>query len=110
MTKKKDSLNGSVELLARAIQGVVTEAVGKGNEIVLDEMIAMEGRLNQRIDDTNQRIDDTNQSIENTNQMLGNTNQNMQSQFARQEKMIAEINRNAARQEEMVTEINRKIG
>ena len=103
MTKKKDNLNGSVELLARAIQGVVTEAVGKGNEIVLDEMIAMEGRLNQRIDDTNQ-------SIENTNQMLGNTNQNMQSQFARQEKMIAEINRKAARQEEMITEINRKIG
>ena len=103
MTKKKDNLNGSVELLARAIQGVVTEAVGKGNEIVLDEMIAMEGRLNQRIDNTNQRIDDT-------NQMLGNTNQNMQSQFARQEKMIAEINRKAARQEEMITEINRKIG
>ncbi len=103
MTKKKDNLNGSVELLARAIQGVVTEAVGKGNEIVLDEMIAMEGRLNQRIDDTNQ-------SIDNTNQMLGNTNQNMQSQFARQEKMIAEINRKAARQEEMITEINRKIG
>ena len=96
MTKKKDNLNGSVELLARAIQGVVTEAVGKGNEIVLDEMIAMEGRLNQRIDDTNQ--------------MLGTTNQNMQSQFARQEKMIAEINRKAARQEEMITEINRKIG
>ena len=96
MTKKKDNLNGSVELLARAIQGVVTEAVGKGNEIVLGEMIAMEGRLNQRIDDTNQ--------------MLGNTNQNMQSQFARQEKMIAEINRKAARQEEMITEINRKIG
>ena len=86
MTKKKDNLNGSVELLARAIQGVVTEAVGKGNEIVLDEMIAMEGRLNRRIDDTNQRIDDT-------NQMLGNTNQNMQSQFARQEEMITEINR-----------------
>ena len=103
MTKKKDNLNGSVELLARAIQGVVTEAVGKGNEIVLDEMIAMEGRLNQRIDNTNQRIDDT-------NQMLGNTNQNMQSQFARQEKMIAEINRKAARQEEMITEINRKMG
>ena len=103
MTKKKDNLNGSVELLARAIQGVVTEAVGKGNEIVLDEMIAMEGRLNQRIDDTNQ-------SIDNTNQMLGNTNQNMQSQFARQEKMIAEINRKAARQEEMIMEINRKIG
>lgn len=103
MTKKKDNLNGSVELLARAIQGVVTDAVGKGNEIVLDEMIAMEGRLNQRIDDTNQRIDDT-------NQMLGNTNQNMQSQFARQEKMIAEINRKFVRQEEMITEINRKIG
>lgn len=103
MTKKKDNLNGSVELLARAIQGVVTEAVGKGNEIVLDEMTAMEGRLNQRIDDTNQ-------SIDNNNQMLGNTNQNMQSQFARQEKMIAEINRKAARQEEMITEINRKIG
>ena len=103
MTKKKDNLNGSVELLARAIQGVVTEAVGKGNEIVLDEMIAMEGRLNQRIDDTNQSIDDT-------NQMLDNTNRNMQSQFARQEKMIAEINRKAARQEEMITEINRKIG
>ena len=103
MTKKKDNLNGSVELLARAIQGVVTEAVGKGNEIVLDEMIAMEGRLNQRIDDTNQ-------SIDNTNQMLGNTNQNMQSQFARQEKMIAEINRKFVRQEEMITEINRKIG
>lgn len=96
MTKKKDNLNGSVELLARAIQGVVTEVVGKGNEIVLDEMIAMEGRLNQRIDDTNQSID--------------NTNQNMQSQFARQEKMIAEINRKAARQEEMITEINRKTG
>lgn len=103
MTKKKDNLNGSVELLARAIQGVVTEAVGKGNEIVLDEMIAMEGRLNQRIDDTNQRIDGT-------NQMLGNTNQNMQSQFARQEKMIAEINRKGVRQEEMITEINRKMG
>jgi uncharacterized coiled-coil protein SlyX len=96
MRKNKDNLNGSVELLARAIQGVVTEAVGKGNEIVLDEMIAMEGRLKQRIDNTNQRID--------------NTNQNMQSQFARQEKMIAEINRKAARQEEMITEINRKIG
>ena len=93
MTKKKDNLNGSVDLLARALQGVVTEAVRKGNEILLDEMIAMEGRLNQKIDDTKQRIDDTNQRIDATNQALDNTNQNMQSQFARQEQMIAEINR-----------------
>ena len=107
MTKKKDNLNGSADLLARALQGVVTEAVTKGNEILLDEMIAMEGRLNQKIDDTNQRLDDTNQRLDDTNrriddtnqrldatnQALDNTNQNMQSQFARQEKMIAEINR-----------------
>lgn len=79
MTKKKDNLNGSVDLLARALQGVVTEAVRKGNGILLDEMIAMESRLNQKIDATNQALD--------------NTNQNMQSRFARQEKMIAEINR-----------------
>ena len=60
MSKSKNKLNGSVELLAKALKGVVSEAIEENNDLVLttirDDMAAMEGRLNDRIDTTNENM------------------------------------------------------
>ena len=86
------SFNGSVQLLAEALQQVVREAVGplsrdmqamrqdmqtmrQDMQAMRQDMQAMEDRLNVRIDVTNQ---------------------NMQAQFAEQEKKIAHLIRSRA--------------
>ncbi len=75
-------LNGSVNLLADAMRKVFLEGMEsvhdaiKGDiDAVNTNMGAMEGRLNDHIDQTNKRID--------------TTNSNMQVQFSEQEKKIA---------------------
>ena len=76
------SFNGSVQLLADALQQVVRGAVREGvgplrqdMQTMRQDMQAMEDRLNVRIDVTNQ---------------------NMQAQFAEQEKKIAHLLRSRA--------------
>ena len=56
-------LNGSMDLLAKALRRVVTEAVEEGSAPVSTEIKAlrtevhdMEGRLNERIDTTNENV------------------------------------------------------
>ena len=46
----KSKLNGSVDLLAKAMRQVFTEAVKEGIVPVRKDMEAMEGRLNDRMD------------------------------------------------------------
>ena len=50
---KKSKLNGSVNMLAEALKGVVSEAIEENNDVILTEMSAMEKRLDERIDTTN---------------------------------------------------------
>ena len=69
MSKSKNKLNGSVDMLAQALKGVVSEAIEANNDVILDEMGKMEKRLNSRID---------------------TTNENMSAQFATQAKYITE--------------------
>lgn len=80
-------LNGSVDLLAKAMRDVFTESVETAIEPLRTEMRTeiramrtemrdMESRLNGRIDETNARID--------------TTNQNMQAQFAQHRKDVAD--------------------
>ena len=58
MSKSKSKLNGSVESLALSLHNVISEAVEvaveKGNESMMDEMVAMENRINKRMDTTDQ--------------------------------------------------------
>ena len=101
MGNQTTDLDGSVDMLAKAMRNVFVDAMEKtGRDLRTDiksDMDAMEGRLNKRIDQTNGRIDQTNERIDQTNerldQRLDTTNKNMQSQFAQQEKAIAEISR-----------------
>ena len=55
-----DKLNGSVDLLAQAMRGVFTEAVEQvGGDIKAEikaDMVAMEQRLEARIDTTNKNM------------------------------------------------------
>ena len=59
----KESLNGSVELLAKAMRAVFSEAVEgaveplrKDMKGARDDMLAMEGRLNAHINTTNENV------------------------------------------------------
>ena len=94
MGNQTTDLDGSVDMLAKAMRNVFVGAMEKtGRDLRTDiksDMDAMEGRLNKRIDLTNERIDQTNERLD---QRLDTTNKNMQSQFAQQEKAIAEISR-----------------
>lgn len=83
MSKSKNKLNGSVESLALSLHNVISEAVEKGNESMIEEMVAMEGRLNERIDRLDERIDRLDDRID-------TTNQNMSDQFAAQARYISE--------------------
>ena len=56
MSKSKNKMNGSVDLLAKALKGVVSEAIEANNDVILDEMGKMEERLNSRIDTTNENV------------------------------------------------------
>ena len=60
MSKSKNKMNGSVDLLAKALKGVVSEAIEENNDLILttikDDMAAMEGRLNKRIDTTDKNM------------------------------------------------------
>ena len=94
MGNQTTDLDGSVDMLAKAMRNVFVDAMEKtGRDLRTDiksDMDAMEGRLNKRIDQTNGRIDQTNERLD---QRLDTTNKYMQSQFAQQEKAIAEISR-----------------
>ena len=69
---KDKKLNGSADLLAKAIRKVFGEATENGRLAVKDDMQEMEKNLSDKIDATNESIK--------------TTNSNMQSQFAEQEK------------------------
>ena len=75
MSKSKNKLNGSVDALASALHGVISEAVEKGNESMMEEMVAMEGRLKADIDTIKSDLE--------------TTNQNMSKQFATQARYIS---------------------
>ncbi len=75
MTKNK--LNGSADLLAKAIQQVFEEATEISRAQVKQDMHGMEQNLSDKIDATNESIK--------------TTNQNMQAQFAQQEEKIAKM-------------------
>ena len=74
-------LNGSVDLLAKAMRQVFQEATQQAVEPVMDEMVKMEDRLDKKIDTVNQNMQDK----------IDTVNQNMQSQFAEQEKKIGKM-------------------
>ena len=75
MTKNK--LNGSADLLAKAIQQVFEEATEISRAQVKQDMHGMEQNLSDKIDATNESIK--------------TTSQNMQAQFAQQEEKIAKM-------------------
>ena len=77
MASGKKKLNGSVDLLAKSMRDVFSEAMEAVHGAVKKDMDAMEGRLNERIDGVERRID--------------TTNENMQAQFAEQEKKIGRL-------------------
>ena len=83
MSKSKNKLNGSVESLASSLHNVISEAVEKGNESMMEEMTAMEGRLNTRIDTVISDVNTLKSDLE-------TTNKNMSAQFAAQKKFISE--------------------
>lgn len=83
MSKSKNKLNGSVESLASALHGVISEAVEKGNESMVEKMIAMEGRLNTRMDTVISDVNTLKADLE-------TTNKNMSDQFAAQARYISE--------------------
>ena len=58
MSKPKSKLNGSVESLAASLHNVISEAVEKGNESMMEEIVAMEDRINKRMDTTDQNMSD----------------------------------------------------
>ena len=97
MSKSKNKLNGSVESLALSLHNVISDAVEKGNESMIEEMVAMEGRLNKRIDRLDERIDGLDERMDRLDERMDRlderidtTNQNMSDQFAAQAKYISE--------------------
>ncbi len=71
-------LNGSVDLLAKAMRQVFQEATQQAVEPVMDEMMKMEDRLDKKIDNA-----------------VETTNSNMQAQFAEQDKKIGKLIKSA---------------
>ncbi len=71
---KKNELNGSVDLLAKAMRDVFTESMQGVREGVQEDMKVLEEGLKEEI----RTVNDT-------------TNQNMQAQFATQQKEIGKI-------------------
>lgn len=70
---QSDRLNGNVDLLARAMRTVFSEAVQEGIKPVREDMRDMEGRLKMEIETG-----------------LKNTNKNVQAQLAQHRKDVAE--------------------
>lgn len=83
MSKSKNKLNGSVQALAESLHGVISEAVEKGNESVMEEMVAMEGRLKAGIDTIKSDVNTLKSNLE-------TTNKNMSAQFSAQQKFISD--------------------
>lgn len=69
---QSDRLNGSVDLLARAMRTVVSEAVQEGIKPAREDMRDMEGRLKKEIETG-----------------LRNTNENVQAQLAQHRKDVS---------------------
>ena len=90
MSKSKNKLNGSVESLAASLHDVISEAVEKGNETMMGEMAAMEGRINKRMDSLESNVNTLKLGLEETNKSLKTTNDNMIAQFAAQKKFITD--------------------
>ena len=72
LMSKGEKLNGSVDILAKAMKQVFQEATAQAVEPVMEEMTAMEKRLDKKIDSA-----------------VETTNGNMQAQFAKQEEKVA---------------------
>ena len=75
----KQEINGSADLLAKAIRAVFEETVAVATNPLLEEMGNMEGRIYKHVDG---KVDELNDRID-------TTNTNMQSQFAQVRKDIA---------------------
>ena len=83
---KENKLNGSADLLAKAIRQVFEEATEIGRMAVKDDMHEMEKNLSDKIDTTNQNMESMEGRL---NDRIDTTNSNTQAQFAQQEEKIA---------------------
>ena len=90
MSKSRNKLNGSVESLASSLHDVISEAVKKGNESMMEEMTAMEGRLKTDINTIKSDVETLKSNVGTLKSDLETTNKNMSAQFAAQKKFISE--------------------
>ena len=81
----KESLNGSVELLAKAMRTVFSEAVEGAVAPLRDDIAGISDGMATKAD-----IKTTNENMA-TKADIKTTNENMQSQFAEQEKKIGQL-------------------
>ena len=95
MTDQQDKLNGSMEAFARAFSDVVRDSTSHlatkddiANMATKDDIADMATK-----DDINRLSDKIDRVETRLNRRIDTTNKNMQAQFARQEKKIAEIDR-----------------
>ena len=86
MTQEK--LNGSADLLAKAIRKVFEETSENVRYSVKEDMHEMEKNLSDKIDTTNQNMESMEGRL---NDRIDTTNENMQVQFAEQEEKIAKM-------------------
>ena len=78
--KESNKMNGSVGLLAEAMRKVFQEATAQAVEPVMEEMTAMEERLDNKIDG----------HAENLDKRISTAETNMSAQFGQQKKDISD--------------------
>ena len=82
---KKKYMNGSVDILAKAMKAVFQEGMDATREAVKGDIDGLRTDIKQDMDSMEERLKD------NTKQQIDTTNENMQAQFAEQEKKISGI-------------------
>ncbi len=83
MTTGTEKLNGSIELLAKAMHDVFRESIEAGLAPMQKNMEDMENRLSEKIGTTNESLETR------LTKQINTTNENVQAQLAQHRKDIA---------------------